>query len=189
MSKNISDCPPHYHHPQISKLLHRQTTGKVFLSFSEVTDETLSGGPRLHGSGLGKYVPVPQETRRGGGGGGLGCLNYLRTRFCLVGLGSPLRLDRRHCSLHPDHRTAPVTTLAIGRGRPRDRLGGGAGLWRRRCILGTVVSFFLFLYLRRGRSCDSRLLCISNTHLKVMNVNHYSGNCYGDFMTAEYNLK
>lgn len=63
-------------------------------------------------------------------------------RFCLVKLGSALasknRLDRRHSSLHPDNRIAPVTTLSIGRSRHVGEKTGRS--LRERCIMGGGVS-------------------------------------------------
>ena len=56
-------------------------------------------------------------------------------QLCLVkpaSLWLQIRLDRRHCSLHPDSRIAPVTTLPIGRSRSREEeageKGGGGGV-------------------------------------------------------------
>ena len=48
------------------------------------------------------------------------------------------RLDRRHSSLHPDNRIAPVTTLLIGRRRSHGAKKAGRPL-RERWIMGSGV--------------------------------------------------
>lgn len=48
------------------------------------------------------------------------------------------RVDRRHSSLHPDNRIAPVTTVPIGRRPSRGGKEGGRPPWER-CIMGGVV--------------------------------------------------
>lgn len=51
-------------------------------------------------------------------------LSYLLFRFCLVKIQLAFRLDRRHSSLHPDNRNAPVTTLTIGQRWSRENNKG-----------------------------------------------------------------